>query len=192
MMDMRLEELQAMFEPLAKKEDILNLQLKITTLQQENKVLSDKIDTLSSRCQCLEEQMQSVYIWRNSSNLVIKLDRGGGGVESAKNRVVNVLCLILKQPGIIDKNSLRQLRIEEYRKFLFKVFLNDAVKSSTIIQNTSSLKGTDISISKDFPKEIRDQQSKLLSVRRFLMNKSTSRPKLKYFEILEEDDKTVL
>lgn len=178
-MDMSVEEFKKLFEPLAKKEDIDSLKKQIKSLQDENIALSLKVESLASKCQRLEDQMQAVYIWKNSGNLVVKLDRGGDDVERAKDRLVTLCGEISKQPGIIDKNMIRQLRLADNRKFLFKIFINDQGKAAKIIQNTASLRGTDVSISKDYPKEVRDQQSKLLSVRRFLMKKSTNRPKLR-------------
>lgn len=124
-MDLSVDAFQAMLDPLAKKEDISNLESKITSLQDENKALSQKVDALSSKCRQLEEQMQAVYIWKNSGNLVVKLDRGGDDIESAKNRLVTLCAEIAKQPAIIDKGMIRQLRIGDNRKFLFKMFLND-------------------------------------------------------------------
>lgn len=75
--------------------------------------------------------------------------------------------MITKQPKIINK----RIMVVDNRKFLFEIFLNEDVKAAKIIENTALLRGTDVSISKDFPKEVREQQSKLLSVRSFPMKK---------------------
>lgn len=171
-------ELQAMLTPLAKKEDIDGLKSELLELQNKNKSLSDKVDVLSSKCQLLEDQLQSVYIWKNSSNLIIKLNREGDDVEKAKERVMKVCAELSKEQRIVERSSIKQLRIGDNRKYLFKVFLSGPEKAIKIIQNTSALRGTDISISKDYPKSIREQQSKLLMIRRFLMRNSSNKPKM--------------
>lgn len=183
--DLGVGELELMLAPLAKKADIEQLESTIATLQEENKALSDKVDLLSDKCQRLENEMQSVYLWKNSSNLIIKMDKARGEVEEAKDRLVYICGEITKEAGIVDKSSIRQLRTGDNRKYLFKVFLKDADKAAKIIRSTAALKGTDISVSKDYPKSIRDQQTKLLMVRRFLMRKSNCKPKLQGATLVE-------
>lgn len=144
--DMSVEQLQALLAPLATKEDLAALQFQVSSLKKENKALSVKVDQLSEKCTNLENQMESIYMWKNNNNLIVTMNKTD--LENAKNRVQSVYSNIAKEEVTIDNKLIRELRSSNNQKIILKVTVSDSQLISKIIPNTSLLKGSDISISK--------------------------------------------
>lgn len=186
--DMKIEDLQAMFAPLATKSDLAAVQQQVYSLTEQNKMLADKVEQLAEKCNVLESQMQSIYLWRNRNNLIVTMDKAGD-LELAKTRVQNVFTSLAKENVMVERNLIRELKTSNKRKILFKVTLENQQILSKIIANTGSLKGTDVSISKDYTKAMRQKRGKLLMLRKFLMKSSNTKLKLQGSWLVDRDAK---
>lgn len=186
--DMSVEELQALFTPLATKKDLAALQHEMSVLKEENKALSDRVRQLSEKCTFLENQMESMYMWKNSNNLIVTMNKTGD-LETSKVRVQSVLSNLANEDVIVDKNLIKESRTSNSRKTLLKVTLKDSHVLSKVISNTSSLRGTDLSISKDYTKLMRQKRGKLLMLRKFLLKKSNKKLKLQGTYLVDGESK---
>lgn len=173
--DLTLEQLVSV---LASKEDFHEMKKDMQELKDENKLLSDNVKVLNKRCDDLERQMESMYLFKNNSNLIVKISKSTGETD-AKQRVASTCAELAEQPNVIQGSSIVEVKSFSRGKRIFKAYLGDANIARKILHNTSRLQGSDISITKDLPKQMREQQSKLLMVRRFLMTKSTAKPKVR-------------
>lgn len=181
--DMRIEDfkelLERMVEPLATSADIENLHQKINELQNVNEALTSKVNVLTIKCAELENQMQSVYLWRNSGNMIVKLNRSKNNLDQDKERVFRTCVQLSDEPNIVEKAAIREVKNADKRKITFKVITGDSEKVVRMLKNSALLRGTDISVTKDYPRQIREQQQNLLKVRRFIMKSSNAKPKVR-------------
>lgn len=148
---------------------------KISLLETQNKELTSTVHALSTKVELLESQMQSMYSWRNGGNLIMKLNRS----DDSADRVYRTCNQLAGETNSVEKTAIKEIRTADRKKITFKIFTGDAVKVSKMLKNCSTLRGTDISVTKDYPKEVREQQQNLLKVRRFLMKKSNAKPKVR-------------
>jgi hypothetical protein len=189
--DMQVEDFKAMlermFEPLATSAEIANLQHKVNELQTVNNALTSKVQTLTTKCAELEKQMESVYLWRNSGNIMMKLNRTRNKGEEDKERVFRTCVQLSGDSNVVDKSDIREIKTADRNKITFKVITGSTDKVTRMLKNSASLRGTDISVSKDYPKQIREQQQNLLKVRRFMMRNSNAKPKVRGNVLVDGD-----
>lgn len=176
--ELTVEEYNKLLEPLAKSEEVKLLEEKITKLQEENHTLQTAVSDLKSRCLRLEEQMQNVYIWKNNRNLIVTLNKGASE-EEVKNRVVNICANISKKSDILKKENVWVINSKHSTKTTVKASFKDTEDVQAVIRNTRLLNDTDVSISKDYPKDIREQRGHLLKLRRMIINKTGRKPMLR-------------
>lgn len=176
--DMKIKDLMAMFATLATKEDIVKINDGMEVLQNENKNLNKKVQLLTERCDELERQAHDMYLWKNSGNFIVKMNKNTDANES-KRRVVSTCASLADQSNVIQESSVAEIKTSDSRKHTFKVYMGDANLVRKIISNINRLQGSDISITRDMPRQMREQQSKLLMVRRFLKMKSSANPKVR-------------
>lgn len=173
--DMTVEQLLSV---LATKEDFHEMKKEIQGLKDENKMLVDKVKVLSEKCEKLEADVNAVYIWKNSSNLIVKINRVGVDTEGAKTRVSDICSELSSMSGIVDSSAIRELNNNNRKKYTFKVFFKQTADAAAVLRNSNKLRGTDVSIAKDLPLVARQQKAKLLLIRRFLMIRGSCKPKL--------------
>lgn len=176
--DMKAKDLMQILSNLATKDDVRKVNETVALLNHKNKELANKVEILTKRCDELEMKMEYMYIRENSSNLIIKMNRTTE-VAEARRRVASTCTELSEQTNIIEEASIAEMQTLSKGKRIFKVYLGDTNIAHKILKNSNQLRGSDISISKDLPKQMREQQSKLLMVRRFLMKKSTAKPKIR-------------
>lgn len=170
--DMTLEQLLSV---LATKEDYQEIKKEMKELKDENRRLVDKVDVLSQRCDKLEAEMNAVYIWKNSNNLIIKINRSDVDPDNAKNRVADICSELSGVQGIVENSSIIEISSnnKNRKKYTFKVLFKQYTEAAAVLRNTNKLRGTDVSITKDLPLMARQQKAKLLQIRRFFIMKST-------------------
>lgn len=161
-----------MFSTLATKEDVEKINEKVEYLLKENKDLTDKVQILTKKCNDLERQVQDVYMWRNSGNCIVKMNRSQD-INEAKRRVLSTCAELSEQANVVPESAIHEMKTLSSRKQTFKVYVGDANLVRKIIHNPSRLRGTDVIITKDLPRQMREQQSKLL------MEKSTAKLKVR-------------
>lgn len=184
--DMTLDQLLSV---LASKDDFHQMKDEIVLLKEENKSLVEKVGALTQKCHQLESDMQSLYIWKNSSNLVVKLNREGADTEEAKARVACVCSELANVRDVVGIEAIRELKTKDRKKHTFKVSFKEVAEATAVLKNTNKLRGTDVSIAKDLPQTARMQNGKLLAIRRFLLKKSTCKPRLQGQALIVGADK---
>lgn len=184
--DMTVDQLLSV---LATKEDFHEMKKEIQDLKDDNKRLVDKVNVLSDKCEKLEAEVNAVYIWKNSGNLIMKFNRSGNDMERDKERVHRVCAELSGEQNPIPKSAISEIKTADRKRITFKVFIGDSEKVYKILKNSASLRGTDIAVSKDYPKAIRQQQQNLLKVRRFLIRNSNAKPKVRGNLLIDGDVK---
>lgn len=148
------------------------------SLKDENKQLTNKVEALTNKCNQLEAEIHSLYIWKNSSNLIIKMNRKSADVEDEKKRVIEIRSELLSKQDIVDATAVKELKTNDRRKCNFKIFFSQPADATSILKNTGKLRGSDVSIARDLPLAVRQQKANLLRLRRFLLEKSSCKPRL--------------
>lgn len=184
--DLTLEQLMTV---LATKDDFREMNNEVKMLKEENSNLAGKVDDLAKKCQQMESEMHSLYIWKNSSNLIVKVGQNGSDIETARQRVADICSELSNVRGIVETAAIKELKARDREKYVFKVYLKQPTDAVAILRNTSKMRGTDISISKDLPLAVRQQKAKLLQLRRFLLTKTTCKPKLQGHLLIVGADK---
>lgn len=167
-----------LLEPLAKSADITNLLAKMQTLQEENKALSNSVKMLMDRCEKLESQVNMMYNWKNERNLIIRMKKGVNA-EAEKKRAIDTCADLSGIPNILNACDVRVVTGGGGPKSILVATFCDASKVQSVLQNAKKLKGCDISLSRDYPKDVRIKRGHLLKFRKLVMSKSTTRMTLR-------------
>lgn len=148
-----------------------NLLAKMQALQEENKALSENVQMLMNRCEKLESQVNMMYNWRNERNMVIRMKKGVS-VEAEIKRVVDMCADLSGNQNILSVNDVRSVSGREGPTSILLASFSDASKVQSVLQNARRLKGCDISLSRDYPKEVRIKRGQLLNVRKLVLAKA--------------------
>lgn len=182
--DMTLEQLVSV---LATKNDFFDLKREMCSLKEENKQLTNRVESLTQKCNQMETEIQSLYIWKNSSNLIIKVNRDSADVDTAKKRVLRICSELSEEQNTVEQTAIKELKSNDQKKYTFKIFFNQPKDATSILKNTGKLRGSDVSIAKDLPLVVRQQKSYLLQIRRFLIEKSSCRPRLQGHYLIADE-----
>lgn len=182
--------LESMLEPLAKRDDVRAVVDELKALREENVSLNNKVETLTKRCDKLESQVSELYKWKTEKNLIIRMNKGINSEEDKKRAIEMCTMLAKSKNSIIGTNNLRVINTHiNNKKCLLVATFNEVEYANLVLRNARELKGTDVSISKDYPKEIREKRAYLFKVRRLILTKSEAKPIVRGQYLIDGDVK---
>lgn len=177
-----------LLEPLAKSEDVQKLLKQMQDLQMENQALGKKVLELTERCEKLEEQVTSMYNWRNERNVVVHMNKGANA-EDEKKRASQLCANLTGEADIITPNDIRAIPIRSGTKSMLIATFSDVNKVYRVLRSSRKLNGTDVSVSKDYSKDTRIKRQYLLKTRRYIINSSGAKLALRDDTLIDGDIK---
>ncbi|VEN42895.1 unnamed protein product, partial [Callosobruchus maculatus] len=133
--------------------------LEIKRMAEENKELKDRVKGQEERIERLEREIRK-------KNIVMKgvADETTENYEETSGKIVTILqkmgVSINAKEDIEEVRRLGRYNSERDRPILVK-FMKEPTKF-TILKNTRNLKGTNVWIDEDYPKEVREDRRKLI------------------------------
>lgn len=180
--------LAPLLEPLAKSEDLDKILKQIQDLMSANQMLTERVEFLTQRCEKLEEQVSTMYNWRTERNIIVRMNRGAS-TEEEKRRVLQVCTNLTDDAEILNINEIKPITTKNGNQCMLIASFSDTNKVHRVLRNAKKLHGTDVSLSKDYPKDTRAKRQQLLKVRRHIINASGAKVILRDDILLEGDTK---
>lgn len=156
---------------LVTKADFKLLYAELSELKIEHKAIAAKVVELEKRNRLLETQVDRLLQKNTESNVVVRLpaESDTDPIEKAKSVCAGILD---KTEENLDVESAYKAPSRDSRKATIILKFKSLNTAVQLIQNSRKLRGTKISVSRDFPRNIRQRRSKLVPIMKALREKT--------------------
>uniref|UniRef100_T1HQG8 Uncharacterized protein n=1 Tax=Rhodnius prolixus TaxID=13249 RepID=T1HQG8_RHOPR len=171
-----LAEFSAMIDAkgLARKEDLDELKIQFSALQDENRFLRASVENLQKRNDTLEYRLEVMENEGRKNNLLFK---GLNNRDVEDSEFISTFCKdVLKVPvSLHDIANVYKINIGNSGKHLLKVTFTRANTVREVLKNTKKLKGSGFFIDRDYSFAVRARRKHLLQFRKELLQKDKTK-----------------
>lgn len=173
-----------LYKNLATKFDLQCLHEDLASLKVHHEELTQRVIQLESQNTFLEAQIDRIMQKSTETNLVVRLQKNHP--EACEN--AKAICAgLLNEPNaeaLVD--SAYSVRTRNSQSAMIIVKMKSRESAFNVLKKAGTLKGKDISIQKDLPRNVRQRRAKLLRIRKVLLERAP------HAKIAVRDDKMVI
>lgn len=169
LLDEKLSSLDEKFAPLATKNDLVAIQNETVALREENTRLWEEVRALQQENKLILDRVENLEVECRQKNLIFR------GLQSFSNSkdletVVSTFCdEVLKVPVSVDNIAVRPLGQKDNPKSPLLVTFAKPNNVLTILKSTKCLKDTGYVVHCDLPQSVRISRGRLLLVRKKIL-----------------------